>query len=94
VAAGPELLLLDEPAAGLNPTETEELVAVIRRIHRDYGLAVLLVEHDMQVVMSVCERIQVLDRGRVLAVGTPAEVRRDPRVVAAYLGTNGGGAAC
>lgn len=94
VAAGPQLLLLDEPAAGLNPTETEELVAVIRRIHRDYGLAILLVEHDMQVVMSVCERIQVLDRGRVLAGGTPAEIRGDPRVVAAYLGAAGGGAAC
>lgn len=94
VAAKPELLLLDEPAAGLNPTETEELIGVIRRIHRDYGLAILLVEHDMKVVMSICERIQVLDRGRVLAGGTPTEVRSDPRVVAAYLGTPNGGGAC
>jgi branched-chain amino acid transport system ATP-binding protein len=94
LAAEPKLLLLDEPAAGLNPTETEELIAVIRRIHRDYGLTIFLVEHDMKVVMSICERIQVLDRGRVLASGTPAEIRADPRVVEAYLGRPNGDQAC
>jgi branched-chain amino acid transport system ATP-binding protein len=94
LAAGPRLILLDEPAAGLNPTETEELIAVIRRIHQDYGMAVVLVEHDMKVVMSICERIQVLDRGRTLACGTPAEIRGDRRVVEAYLGKPRGGTAC
>jgi branched-chain amino acid transport system ATP-binding protein len=94
LAAGPKLILLDEPAAGLNPTETEELIAVIRRIHQDYGLAVFLVEHDMKVVMSICQRIQVLDGGRTLACGTPAEIRCDRRVVEAYLGRPDGGGTC
>jgi branched-chain amino acid transport system ATP-binding protein len=94
VAADPKLLLLDEPAAGLNPTETGELIAVIRRIHQDYGVAIFLVEHDMKVVMSICEHIQVLDHGRALAYGTPAEIRGDRRVVEAYLGKPNGGATC
>jgi branched-chain amino acid transport system ATP-binding protein len=86
IAPQPRLILLDEPAAGLNPTETEELIGLIRRIHRDHGMAVLLVEHHMPVVMSLCERILVLDRGRTIARGTPAEIRGDARVIAAYLG--------
>jgi branched-chain amino acid transport system ATP-binding protein len=94
LAAEPKLILLDEPAAGLNPTETEELIAVIRRIHQDYGLAIFLVEHDMKVVMSICQRIQVLGRGRTLASGTPAEIRGDRRVVEAYLGKPNGGTPC
>jgi branched-chain amino acid transport system ATP-binding protein len=87
LAAGPKLLLLDEPAAGMNPHETEELVETIRRIHRQLDLTIFLVEHDMSVVMSICERIQVLDQGRVLALGEPESIRNDPKVIAAYLGT-------
>lgn len=86
LAAGPKLLLLDEPAAGMNPHETEELVEMIRAIHRRLNLAIFLVEHDMSVVMAVSERIQVLDQGRVLAEGPPEVIRNDPRVIAAYLG--------
>jgi branched-chain amino acid transport system ATP-binding protein len=86
LAAGPNLLLLDEPAAGMNPHETEELVEIIRDIHRRLNLAIFLVEHDMSVVMAVSERIQVLDQGRVLAEGPPEVIRNDPRVIAAYLG--------
>jgi branched-chain amino acid transport system ATP-binding protein len=86
LAAGPSLLLLDEPAAGMNPHETQELVEIIRDIHRRLNLAIFLVEHDMSVVMAVSERIQVLDQGRVLAEGPPESIRNDPRVIAAYLG--------
>ena len=86
LAAGPDLLLLDEPAAGMNPHETEELVAIIRDIHRRLNLAIFLVEHDMSVVMAVSKRIQVLDQGRVLAEGPPEVIRNDPRVIEAYLG--------
>jgi branched-chain amino acid transport system ATP-binding protein len=86
LAAGPSLLLLDEPAAGMNPHETEELVRIIRDIHRRMKLAIFLVEHDMSVVMAVSERIQVLDQGRVLAEGPPEVIRNDPRVIEAYLG--------
>jgi branched-chain amino acid transport system ATP-binding protein len=86
LAAGPSLLLLDEPAAGMNPHETKELVEIIRDIHRRLNLAIFLVEHDMSVVMAVSERIQVLDQGRVLAEGAPELIRNDPRVIAAYLG--------
>jgi branched-chain amino acid transport system ATP-binding protein len=87
LAAGPKLLLLDEPAAGLNPQETQELIEFIRDIHRRLSLAIFLVEHDMSVVMSICERIQVLDQGQVLAEGLPEAIRNDPRVITAYLGT-------
>ena len=86
MAAGPKLLLLDEPAAGLNPRETEELAAVIETIHQRYGVTVFLVEHDMKFVMSLCRKIQVINQGRVLAMGSPRQIQRDPRVVAAYLG--------
>lgn len=88
LAAEPRLLLLDEPAAGMNPHETEELVEIIRDIHRRLNLAIFLVEHDMSVVMAVSERIQVLDQGRVLAEGPPEAIRNDPAVISAYLGAS------
>ena len=86
LATRPRLLLLDEPAAGMNPTEKEELKQLISRIRAEFDTAILLVEHDMKVVMGICERLVVLDRGAVLATGTPAEVRANPKVIAAYLG--------
>lgn len=86
MATQPELLLLDEPAAGMNPQESEDLMRTVRRIRDDFGKTVLLIEHDMKFVMNLCEKIVVLDRGEEIARGGPSDIRNDPHVIAAYLG--------
>lgn len=86
LATGPKLLVLDEPAAGMNPQETKELTELITSLREEFGLTILLIEHDMSLVMKVCERIYVLDYGQVIAEGAPEEIRRNKRVVQAYLG--------
>ena len=86
LAAKPKLLLLDEPAAGMNPQETRELMEMISWIRKEFGLTVLLIEHDMSLVMGICERIYVLEYGMIIANGTPQEIQRNPEVIRAYLG--------
>ena len=90
LATSPKLLLLDEPAAGMNPSETAELTDTIRRIRDEFNIAVLLIEHDMSLVMGICEGIAVLNFGRIIAKGTPEEIRNNPQVIEAYLGKKEG----
>lgn len=86
LATNPQILLLDEPAAGMNPQETEELMKTIKLLIEKYDISILLIEHDMKLVMGICERIVVLDYGKIIAKGSPEEIRKNPDVIKAYLG--------
>jgi branched-chain amino acid transport system ATP-binding protein len=86
LATEPKLLLLDEPAAGMNPQETSELMDFIKTIRDEFGLSIIVIEHDMKVIMGICERIYVMDYGKLIAEGTPKQIQSNPLVIKAYLG--------
>ncbi|MDF2558390.1 MAG: transporter related protein [Bacillales bacterium] len=86
LATEPKLLLLDEPAAGMNPSETNELMETIRLVKEKFEIAILLIEHDMSLVMGICEKVAVLEYGSIIASGSPEQIQNDPRVIASYLG--------
>lgn len=86
LATRPKLLLLDEPAAGMNPQETKDLSSLIKSIRDNYNISILLIEHDMKLVMNICDRLTVLDYGKIIAEGSPSDIKRNSRVIEAYLG--------
>ncbi len=89
LAAGPKLMMLDEPFTGMNPEETRRMAKLVRRVRDDQGVTIMLIEHDMQAVMGLCDTITVMNFGTRLAEGTPAQVRANPAVIEAYLGSAG-----
>ena len=89
LAAGPKLMMLDEPFTGMNPEETRRMAKLVRRVRDEQGVTIMLIEHDMQAVMGLCETITVMNFGTRLAEGTPAQVRANPAVIEAYLGSAG-----